>query len=373
MKIIIKQSVLMEHLNHVIRGISSKNLIPALNGIKFEILEEGIYLYSTDNDIAIQSFIEKENIINIEETGNFVINGRYIYDIVRKLPNELIEIEEVLSSKINISTTNSSFTLNCVDVKEFPNLEIEESKTPIKLSNEMFNEIIHQTSFATSNQESRPVLTGINFKFNKNNLEVIATDSYRLSKKIVKLEEKVKEDINVIIPVKNLVEITRLFSAEKEILEMHVFTNKIIFKMNNLIVLSRLINGNYPDVSKLIPEDFTNIVEVNLEEFYNSIDRAALLTNEADKNTIRFETKNNNAIVSSTIPEIGYVEEIIQIKKEKDEDIKIAFSSKYMIDALKAFENEQIKIYFNGEVKPIILKENDKDDLIQLILPIRTY
>jgi DNA polymerase-3 subunit beta len=373
MKIIIKQTILMEHLSYVIRGISSKNLIPALNGIKFDIEEDGIYLSSTDNDIAIKSFIKKDNVINIEEVGSFIINGRYIYDIIKKLPNELIEIEEVLPSKINISTTNSSFTLNCVDVKEFPNLEIEESKTPIKISSELFNEIIHQTSFATSNQESRPVLTGINFKFSKNNLEVTATDSYRLSKKIVKLDDKVKEDINVIIPVKNLIEINRLFSSENSTIEMHVFNNKIIFKTNDLIVLSRLINGNYPDVSKLIPEDFTNTIEVNLEEFYNSIDRAALLTNDADKNTIRFQTNKGAGVVSSTIPEIGYVEEIIEIKKEKEDELQIAFSSKYMIDALKAFDSEKIKIYFNGEIKPIILKQNDSETLIQLILPIRTY
>ena len=124
MKLTIKQNKLMEHLNYVIRGISNKNLIPILNCIKFELTNDGLFLMSTDNEIAIKTFIDKKDIDNIDTTGEIVVSGRYIYEIIRKLPNELINIEEVVDSKLYIYTQNSSFHLNCNNVSEFPNLEL---------------------------------------------------------------------------------------------------------------------------------------------------------------------------------------------------------------------------------------------------------
>jgi len=138
-------------------------------------------------------------------------------------------------------------------------------------------------------------------------------------------------------------------------------------------MLTRLINGTYPDTSKLIPTSFSLSIVSNYDNFYNSIDRASLLTNEADKNTIKLQSSGNRVIISSNIPEIGNVEETLDVEKSNNEDIKIAFSSKYMLDALKSFDSSNIELLFNGEVKPIIVKNPDSDDLIQLILPIRTY
>lgn len=372
MKIKIKQSTLMEHLNYVIKGVSSKNLIPILNCIKFELTADGLNLMSTDNEIAIKTCIDKKDIEEINELGDMVVSGKLLYEIIRKLNDEIVTIEELVDSKIIIYTKNSSFTLNGNDAKEFPDLELAEKDHPIILNQKVFKNIINQTIFATSTQESRPVLTGINFKFENNKLECTATDSYRLAKKILTIEN-LDENYNIVIPTKNLNELTRMFNDTDDNLEMHIFDNKVIFKFGSIIMLSRIINGNYPDTSKLIPTEFSLTVKVNLRNFYNAIDRASLLTNESDKNTIKFETKNNNVVISSNIPEIGYVEENIMIDKDCSEEIKIAFSSKYMMDALKSLDCEYINIMFNGDVKPIILKNPDSEDLIQLILPIRTY
>lgn len=373
MKLLIKQNILLKHLNYVIKGISSKNLIPILNCIKFELTSDGLYLISTDNEIAIKTFIDKKEIEKIEIEGDIVVSGKYIYDIVRKLPNDLITIEEVMDSKIYITTTNSSFTLNCNNASEFPDLELEDNKTPIFIEKKLFKMIINQTSFATSTQESRPVLTGINFKIEKDILECTATDSYRLAKKTIQISTVLTENINIIVPTKNLIELIRLFDEEEEKLELHIFNNKIIFKFDTIIMMSRLINGSYPDTSKLIPSEFLLDFKVNLSNLYDSIDRASLLTNEADKNTIKLITKNDIAIISSNIPEIGNVEDRVDIIKSQEEDINIAFSSKYMMEALKSFDVEEVQLLFNGEVKPIIVKNLKSDDLIQLILPIRTY
>ncbi len=373
MKLEIKQNVLLEHLNYVIKGISNKNIIPVLNCIKFELTNDGLYLLSTDNEIAIKTFIDKKDIENIDTCGDILVSGKFIYDIVRKLPNTIINIEEVIDNKIVISTQNSEFTLNCNNPIDFPTLELDDSKNPININKKVLSNIIRQISFATSTQESRPVLTGINFKITDDRLECVATDSYRLSKKTIQLNEKIKEDINIIIPTKNLIELTKLYSLDDDNIEMHIFNNKVIFKFNNITFMTKIINGNFPDTSKLIPNEFETIISTSTTEFFNAIDRASLLTSEEDKNIINLQLNKDNINISSNIPEIGNVEENLTIELKKGDNIKISFSSKFMMDAIKSFDSEKINLLFNGDIKPIILKNPDSDDLIQLIVPIRTY
>ncbi len=373
MKLEIKQEILMEHLNYVIKGISSKNIIPVLNCIKFELEHEGLHLMSTDNEIAIKTFIPSNEIEKIDKVGEIVVSGRFIYDIIKKLPNTIVSIEEVIDNKILITTPNSSFHLNCNRADEFPTLDLNESQTPILISKKIFKNMIRQTAFATSNQESRPILTGINIKITNNILECTATDSYRLATKKVELESSLEEEINITIPNRSLNELMKLINEEDGDMELHIFNNKVIFQVESIVMMSRLLNGTYPDTSKLIPETYELTIQVKLNDFYDAIDRASLLTNESDKNTIKLESNGNMITVSSNIPEIGNVEEKIEIEKTNEMDIKIAFSSKYMMDALKSLESDEIVLLLNGEIKPIIMKNPESDDLTQLILPIRTY
>lgn len=373
MKIKIKQKVLLEHLNYAIKGISNKNLIPILNCIKFELSDDGLYLLSTDNEIAIKTFIDKNKIESIDEVGELVISGRYIYEIIRKLNDEVINIEEVIDSQVLITTQSSSFKLNCIDPKEFPNLELEFVNEPIILKQNTFKNAISQIIFATSTQESRPVLTGVNFKISNNLLECTATDSYRLAKRKINLDNSISTNVDIIVPSKNLNEIIRMIVDDMKDIELHIFVNKIIFKFGSLIIMSRLINGTYPDTNKSIPSTFSLKVKTNLNKLYNAIDRASLLTNEEEKNIINFSTRGDIAYITSNIPEIGNVEEKISINKNNDEEIRISFSSKYMMEAIKNFDCDEIEISFNGEIKPIIITSIDNDELIQLISPIRTF
>lgn len=371
MKLKIKQSVLMEHLNYVIKGISNKNLIPILNCIKFDLTDNGLYLMSSDNDIAIKTFIPKNAIESIDVCGEIVVSGRYIYDIIKKLPNEIINLEEVMDFKLFINTSKSSFNLNCNNVNDFPQLDLEEHQNPICITTKIFKNMINQTVFATSNQESRPILTGVNIKINNNKMECTATDSYRLSKKIIVLDNNVVEDIDIIIPTRNLNELIKLFNEDNTEIELHIFNNKIIFKFGTIIMMSRLINGTFIDTSSLIPTKFLINMKINLDDLYNAIDRASLLTNENDKNTIKLESHNDYIVLSSNIPEIGNVTEKIDLNNSIQDNINIAFSSKYMMDALKAFDCNEVELMFNGEIMPIIIKNPESDDLTELIVPIR--
>ena len=154
---------------------------------------------------------------------------------------------------------------------------------------------------------------------------------------------------------------------------MHLFTNKVLFKYKNIIFQTNLLNGTYPNVNNLIPNDFEIIMNTNLDSYYSSIDRAALLTQSKDKNIVRMQTKGNLLNISSYSSEIGKVEDQVEISKNTDKDIAISFSAKYMMEALHALNDEELLILLNNDSSPIILKSLKDETLIQLILPIKTY
>ena len=371
MKIIIKKELLLENLNKVSKAISTKNLVPALAGIKFDLKKEGLTLTASDNDITIETFIPKNDDMTIDEVGSIIIHGRYILDIVRKIPDKVVNLEVFDETKIIISTDNSEYNLNGINKRDYPNINLEESQNPIIIDSKEFKKMVNQTAFATSQDESRPQLTGINFNIMKNEFECNATDSYRLARKVLNLKEETKENYNIVVPSKNLIELIKII--EDDPIELHIFNNKILFKSKNTLFQSRLINGSYPNTANLLPKDSLLNVTVNINDLYNVIDRVSILTSDKEKNIVTLETNGDTLIMRSSSVEIGRVEEKMKIKKDKEQEIKISFSAKFMMEALKVFEGEEATINFVGEVNPIIIKDNKEDNLIQLVLPIRTY
>jgi len=371
MKFIIKQEILLESLYHTSRAISPRNLIPILTGIKFDLTEEGLYLSASDTDISIRCLIPTSDIVEVKELGSIVIGGKYIVEIIKKLPNTDITIEVMDGHKMIVSTDNTEFNLNGINSNEFPNLDLEETSEPIMLKTNLFKKIISQTFFATSKNESRPILTGINFRIDGDLMEVIATDSYRLAKKSIRLDKVLDEIVNIVIPGKNLLELDKIIGDTNENLELHIFENKILFKYKNILFLSRLLSGTYPATSSIIPNQFSVMVECSCNGLFEMIDRASLLTSDRDKNTIKLELKNNELVISSNSPEIGKVEEKMRV--ESNDEISISFSSKYMLDCVKSFETSNVTMYMNNDNSPIIIKSSEDESLVQLVLPIKTY
>ena len=374
MKFTIKKEILLEALIKVSKAISTKNLIPVLAGIKFELKKKKLVLTASDNDITIQTVIEnqKEEDFQIKNEGSIIIQGKYILDIVRKLPDEFINIEVIDELKILIYTENSEFNLNGISDSEYPNISLEESKKKIDLNAGTLKNIVNQTAFASSNEESKPVLTGINFNIVGDILECNSTDSYRLARKVVTLSDN-NENYNIVIPSHNLVEFIKIVGEDEENVELHIFNNKILFKTDSLKFESRLINGTYPNTSNLLPDDSMLVIHTNLNDFYNMIDRVSILTSDKEKNIVTLETEGNTLILKSSSVEIGRVEEKMIIEKEGKEDIKISFSAKYMMEALKSFSTNTVDLNFVGEIKPILVKSSEDETLTQLVLPIRTY
>ena len=375
MKFTIKKDLLLEALNKVSRAISTKNLIPVLAGIKFELKKKKLTLTASDNDITIQTSIEStsDEDFKIENEGSIIIQGKYILDIVRKLPDKYINIEVVDELKIVIYTENSEFNLNGISESEYPNIGLEESKKKVNVNASVFKTIVNQTAFASSNEESKLVLTGINFNIVGDILECNSTDSYRLARKVVKLDKESEENYNIVIPSHNIVEFCKILSEDDEIVELYIFYNKILFKTGNLKFESRLINGTYPNTSNLLPDDSLLVVSTKLADFYDVIDRVSILTSDKEKNIVTLETTDEWLILRSSSAEIGRVEEKMPITKNNSENIKISFSAKYMMEALKSFSTETVDIHFVGEIKPILIKSSEDTSLTQLVLPIRTY
>lgn len=374
MKIKIKKDLLLENLNKVAKALSTKNLVPALAGIKFDLTNDGLTLTASDNDITIRAFIpnNKDDMEGIEE-GSIIIQGRYILDIVRKLPDKMINLEVFDELKVIISTENSEYNLNGINKKEYPNIILETNKTPILINSKVFKDLVNQTAFAASTDESRPPLTGLNLKIVGDLLECNCTDSYRLARKVVNIVSNDDNEYNIVIPSKNIIEVSKLLTDDDKDVELHIFNNKILFKYDNVLFQSRLINGTFPNTSNLLPKDSILKLTVKVSDLYDVIDRVSILTSDKEKNVVTLETNGDILTMKSSSAEIGRVEEKMSIKKDKEEDITISFSARYVMEALRVFDSPECEISFVGEVNPIIFKASDADDLIQLVLPIRTY
>ena len=371
MKFSINKNIILQELINVSRAISSRNIIPILNGIKFELNNEGLYLTASDSDLTIKSYIPKDKIENVENEGVIIIQSKYLLDIIKKMPGEIINFEVVDDLKIIIYADNSEYNLNCLNSLDYPEIQLEDNTTHIDMNANTLKKMISQTLFAVST--SRPLLDGLNIKVNGDILECVATDSYRLAKKMITLPKAYEEAVNIIIPGRTIGELDKILEDKEDNVEIHIFAKKIMFKYNNIIFQTNLLNGEYPNTSSFIPTEFTHEVVANLDGFYGSLDRAALLTQSKEKNIVKMELSNDELILSSFASEIGKVEDKIKVKRNITDPMSISFSSKYMMDALKTFESEDILINMNTDSKPIILKASDDDSLIQLILPIKTY
>lgn len=372
MKFSINKNTILEQLTNVSKAISPRNIIPILNGIKFDLGEKGLYLMASDSDLTIESFIPAKDIEEIDADGIIIIQSKYILDIIKKMPSDIINFEVIDNLKIVIYTDNSKYNLNCLNSMDYPQIDLSLAPNHITLKAGELKKMIRQTIFAISTQESRPLLTGINLKINGNVIECVATDSYRLAKKTLTLDEPYSEAVDIVIPGKNINELDKIITDEEENVDIHIFANKIMFKYKDILFQSNLLNGAYPNTSNLIPTDFIHIINTKLDDYYASIDRAALLTQSKDRNIVKLEAKGNELCISS-FAEIGKVEDRLIVERNNDEDMSISFSAKYMMDALRTFDGEDIVIFMNTDSKPIVIKSATDESLIQLILPIKTY
>lgn len=378
MKFIIQKDYLVQSVQDVMKAVSYRTTISILTGIKIVATEEGVTLTGSDSDISIESFIPNEEegkeIVDIQKPGSVVLPARFFSEIVKKLPKDIVELDVQSHFLTIIRSGKAEFNLNGLDAEEYPHLPQIEENNMFRLPTDLLKNMIRQTVFAVSTSETRPILTGVNWKVDGKELTCIATDSHRLALRKATIETGNEATYNVVIPGKSLSEFSKILDDSHELVDIVITENQVLFKTKHLLFFSRLLDGNYPDTSRLIPADSKTDVILNVKEFLQSIDRASLLAREGRNNVVKLSTLDEGIVeISSNSPEIGKVIEEVQSQSISGEELKISFSAKYMLDALKALEGTDIKINFTGAMRPFVIRTLEDDSMLQLILPVRTY
>ena len=371
----IDRNVLLENLNLIARGLPVKTAMPVLNGIKMELTNEDLYLTSSNTDVSVQVVINDPS-LEIKETGKIVVPGNYFIQIIKKINSRKIDISLIEDKIIVIKAERSEFKLNLLSVFDYPNIDFVCLDKPLVLSAKNLRSIIRETAYATSSNEKRPILTGVSLKYADNKLMAIATDSFRLSQKIIELDNVEFDNFNIVVPFKSFDELNKALELYNDDVEIYFNKIKIVFKFKNILFQSRLLDGSYPDTSRLIPEQFPVKVRFNKDELLAAIDRVSLLSNkdkENQYNVVRFNIREDHVVeISSSSTEIGNaVDEIIPTDPIEGPGLKIAFSAKYITDALKSFMSPEVVLCFTGEVRPFICKGDLDHNLTALILPVR--
>lgn len=375
MKVTLNRSIFMQELQTVQRAIPGKATMPILTGVKMELTPEGMYLTGSDADVSIETFLSKDNEkaqMNIGQTGAIVLQARFFGEIIRRLPENEVTIEVLEANQVSITSGKANFIVNGLSASEYPQLPEVDSRTPLRLSVPLFNQLINETVFAVSQQENRPILTGVHFILENDELLAVATDSHRLSQRMIPLESQ-GQQFDIVIPGKSLVELSRALSENEEFVEIAMMDNQVLFTTSTMKFYSRLLEGNYPDTRRLIPTSFETSIEFNVPQFLQAVERASLLSNEGRYNIVRLSISNDDVILYGRSPEIGKVEEKLNYEKVEGEPIEISFNPDYMRQALRAFGDTTIVIRFISAVRPFTLEPAEGNGgFIQLITPVRT-
>ena len=370
MKISIEKNLIYKALSHVQSIVEKKNTIPILSNILLEATDSSIILSATDMDISITETIN----CSVIEKGSVTVPAHTLHDIVRKIPdgNE-IEFISNDGKTFSIRSGKSKFSLSCLPKKDFPLIEIDKLNCEFSINSKIFLQLIEKTKFAISNEETRYFLNGIYFhKKSLNNtdyLSLVATDGHRLAKIDLPHPNGLVDIPGVIIPKKTIYELCKLLTDINEDIIINIDPNKIIFYIGKTTLISKLIDGNFPDYQKVIPKNNNNIVTADRQKFCEVVDRVSTITSEKSR-AIKFRLLNNLINMNSSDPENGTATEDI-IVQYGGEEIEIGFNSKYILEMINQLEEEKLILEFNDSTSPLIVKESSNNDLIFVLMPMR--
>jgi len=365
MKIVCSRDLFVEAINIVQKAISPRPTLPILDGILIEA-QESVKLTGYDLETGIESKIEAE----IIETGSIVINSRMFGEIIKKLPDDIVTIEVGSGNTILIESGSSHFSIKGISAEGYPKIPTVEDYEKIVLPQNSFKEMIRQTIFAVSNDESRPVLNGCNIICENGTIEMVAIDGFRLALRKNSFNQNVPL-ISFIVPGKSLNEVGRILSNTDALIEIYKSTNHIMFDTGKVKMVSRLIAGEYMNYKSIIPQTADTTVTVSPLIILNAIERASLIiTSDDRKFPVRLMTMDDETLVVTANTDLGSVREEIKISMSGNK-IDIDFNPKYFIDALKVIEEDEISISFNGNMGPCVLRPVEGSDFAYLVLPLR--
>lgn len=372
MKFIIHQSALVQMLQTVSKAVAVRTTKQVLMGILLETTEQGLRATAYDMELGIQTHLvaDERNGLTIMDPGTIVLPARYALDVVKKLPTEIITLQVSNNYMTEIQTASVQFHLHGIDAAEFPKLPLFHNAKSVQLQSDVLKRLIRSTAFATSTSEVRPILTGIHLESTANCLKFTATDGLRLATRQIDFEESNHDDWNVILPAKSLTELLKILPDDNRAVQIQFTNSHSLFSIDDTLFYTRLIDGAYPDTSRIIPSEHKTEVILSAQDFTNAIDRAALIARDRDNHMIRLELQDQTLTVSSSSPEIGNVSESVSAINKIGDDMNIAFNAKYVLDALKAMESDEISVRFSGGNQPFVIRQHGQEDGLQLISPV---
>ncbi|WP_410989537.1 DNA polymerase III subunit beta [Bacillus cereus] len=376
MEFIVNHKQFTQALSEVNKAISTKSLIPILSGIKITADQSGITLIASNSNIFIEKFIpvliEDEKIATILKEGTIVVPAKYFIEIIKKMPSD-IAIKSKNEQIIKIQSEEITLSLNGFPADEFPNVPLIDNHAEIKVETEQLIEVFKQTVFAVAKNESRPVLTGVHIELSNNKFICAATDSHRLAIRETRLSSDVKA--NCIVPSATINELLKLMNSNSKFVYIYLSESHIIFTFGTTTLYSRLIEGKYPNISNLIPNDFKTIINIDRKKILQGVDRSSLLASEWANNNVNLEIINESTIkISSNASQIGQISETQQIDAiQGEKQLNISFDGRFMVDALRAIKEETITLSFGGSMRPILIEAGEQSAAVHLISPVRAY
>ncbi len=363
MKIICTKSNLVKGVSIVSKAVPSKTTMPILECILIDATTDIIKFTANDMELGIETIVEGD----ILQKGVIAIDAKIFSEIVRKLPDNEVIIESNDNLQTIITCEKAKFSISAKSGEDFSYLPYIEKAESITISQFTLKELIRQTIFSIADNDSNKLMTGVLFQIKDDMLKVVSLDGHRISIRNTELKESY-EDKKVVVPGKTLIEISKILSGETESTVCISFTNNhIVFEFDNTIVVSRLIEGEYFRIDQMLSSDYETKLKINKKEFLSCIDRATLLVKEGDKKPIIINIQDE--IMELKIKsEIGSMNEEIMITKE-GKDLLIGFNPKFLIDALRVIDNEEVTLYLTNPKAPCFIRD-DEESYVYLILPV---
>lgn len=357
---------LLTAVSNVRRSVNNKSSIAALEGILLKAYDNTVTLHAYNIGFGIKTFFNTK----IMEEGEIVLNGRIFYDIVRSLPNEKVEIRVDYKNVVNIKSGNSEFNISGIKADEFPSLPTINENFYIKIQSNLLKDMIRQTIFSVANEITSVVHNGVLFEIEKDKIRLVAVDGFRLAlREEFVINQNIDKKETVIIPEKTLNEILNLLPDTDEEVKISVSQSHILLIAENYELFSVIINDKFLEYKNIVPKDIKTSFCCNTKDFLKSVERVSLIVEEKLKKPILFNIKNDE-INFSCNSSIGKATDKMQIFVNGT-DLEIAFNNKYVLDALKHVDEDEIRIEFESPEKPMKIIPAKAGNFMFLVLPVR--
>ncbi len=369
MKFSINQQDLQKSLNHCQGVIEKRSTLPILSNILLEVGNSKLKITATDLDLI---FINEINDIEIHEDGKTTTTSSYLYDIIRKFSSgKKINFSFSSENKIEIESEKSIFHLNCISPSEFPITDEDFNENQFLIKSKTLLKLLNKCKFSVSNDETRHYLSGIYFhqtqNDEKNFLTAASTDSHRMSISKIKLNDKINFE-PIILPKKTIFQLCSILEDFEGDVKISNIKSKIKFEMNNSILISKLIDGKFPNYVQVIPKNNQKKLEIDLKSFLNAVDRVASVSPDK-KDGVKFNLSKDKLDLSVNNTNSGDGKETLNVKF--DHELDISFNSRYLIDIASQLDGEKIEIFLNDTGSPALIKDPSDFDSIYIVMPMK--